>query len=142
MNGEYAPHGRRVGMNYTLGQARRTRRVHDVEHVVVFGAALGFYDTRRGTVGVVGGCKGLTGVVRGSTQHMQPLVDVRFIAAALKVGHSRCEVVIEDQGLHARVFQNEFKFVCDQAPVERNNHAAHFANSEERFHELNRVHQQ
>ena len=73
---------------------------------------------------------------------MQPLVDVRFIAAALKIGHSGCEVVIEDQGLHARVFQNEFKFVRDQAPVEWNNHAAHFANSKERLHELNRVHQQ
>ena len=73
---------------------------------------------------------------------MQPLVDVRFVAAALELRYGRPEVVIEYQGFDAGVLQDEFEFVSNQTPVEWNDHTANFGYGKKRFHEFNGVHQQ
>ena len=63
VNGEYPPHGCRVGVNDTLGKPCSPRGVHDVQHVIVFGSAFRFSDARCATIGIVGGRKRLAGII-------------------------------------------------------------------------------
>ena len=96
-----------VGVYHALWQAGGAGCVHDVEHVVVTGAHGRF----SGIGGIPEGAVVAGEIGALAARHLQPLDDVRLVAAAMQIRHRIHEVVVEDQPRGATVLQDELQFV-------------------------------